>query len=42
MLSCLFFYLDQLLTVLFSNVTFVMLMLVSVVKRAGMCPTRLS
>ena len=38
MLSCLFFYLEQLPTVVFSNARFVMLMFV----RAGMCPTRAS
>jgi len=40
MLSCLFFYLHQLPTVLFSYARFVMFIFVCVVKRAGMRATR--
>ena len=36
------FLLDQLPTVVFSNARFVMLMVVCIVKRAGMRPTRAS
>ena len=42
MQSCLFFYLDLLPNVLFSNAIFVTLIVVCIVKRAGMCATRAS
>ena len=44
MSSCSFSYLNQLSTVVFSNVRFVMLMFVCIVKRAGVCmhPTYVS